>query len=128
MAAVLQTFDYIVIGGGTSGLVVATRLTERPDVKVLVLEAGDSYIGDPRVSMPAGWPALLESEADWNFKTVPQVSSFPNKNSLHPVYSIYLRALERSARQRDRSPPRESIGRLECNQFWCLHHALQSRN
>lgn len=68
------TFDYIIVGGGTSGLVLANRLSENPEVKVLVLEAGKSYLGDPRISMPAGWPALLETEADWNFKIIPQVS------------------------------------------------------
>ena len=34
------TYDYIVVGGGTSGLVVAARLTEDPNVSVLVIEAG----------------------------------------------------------------------------------------
>lgn len=35
-----QVFDYVIIGGGTAGLVVAARLTEDPNVKVVVLEAG----------------------------------------------------------------------------------------
>ena len=35
-----QDYDYIVIGGGTAGLCVAARLTENPDIKVGVLEAG----------------------------------------------------------------------------------------
>lgn len=39
-----ETFDYIVIGGGTSGLVVAARLTENPNVKVGVLEAGKNLM------------------------------------------------------------------------------------
>lgn len=69
-----DSFDYIIIGGGTSGLVLASRLTEDPSVHVLVLEAGKSHIDDPRVNMPAGWPALLGSDADWSFKTTPQVS------------------------------------------------------
>lgn len=74
MTETRDEFDFIIIGGGTSGLVVAARLSENPDVQVLVLEAGDSYLNDPRVNMPAAWPALLETDADWNFTNTPQVS------------------------------------------------------
>ncbi|TGO77515.1 hypothetical protein BELL_0103g00100 [Botrytis elliptica] len=74
MAENAIAFDFIIIGGGTSGLVVANRLSEDPTVNVLVLESGRSYLGDPRVNMPAGWPALLGTEADWNFVTTPQES------------------------------------------------------
>ncbi|KAF7899673.1 hypothetical protein EAF00_004009 [Botryotinia globosa] len=73
MAENAITFDFI-IGGGTSGFVVANRLSEDPTVNVLVLESGRNYLGDPRVNMPAGWPALLGPEADWNFVTTPQES------------------------------------------------------
>lgn len=64
--------DYIIIGGGTSGLVVANRLSENPDVQVLVLEAGKDMTTDPRVNVPAFWTALLGSEADWQYQSVPQ--------------------------------------------------------
>ncbi|KAI0898601.1 putative GMC oxidoreductase [Annulohypoxylon nitens] len=64
--------DYIIIGGGTSGLVVAHRLSENPDVQVLVLEAGKDLSADPRVNIPALWTPLMGSEADWQYKSVPQ--------------------------------------------------------
>lgn len=65
-------YDFIICGGGTAGLTVANRLSKNPAIKVLVLEAGKSHISDFRVNVPNAWRALLESEADWNFETVPQ--------------------------------------------------------
>ena len=67
--------DYIIIGGGTSGLVVANRLSEDPGARVLVLEAGRDLSADPRVNIPALWTSLIGSEeADWQFRTVPQAA------------------------------------------------------
>lgn len=64
--------DYIIIGGGTSGLVVANRLSEDANTQVLVLEAGKDLTSDPRVNIPALWTSLMGSEADWQYKTSPQ--------------------------------------------------------
>ncbi|KAI0906300.1 hypothetical protein F4823DRAFT_607597 [Ustulina deusta] len=64
--------DYIIIGGGTSGLVVANRLSEDPSIEVLVLEAGGDLSLDPRVNIPALWTSLMGSDADWQYKSLPQ--------------------------------------------------------
>lgn len=80
-----QEADYVIVGGGTSGLVVAHRLSEDPDVSIIVLEAGKDLRADPRVNIPGFWTTLLASEADWKFKTVPQVSlqqSLPENQAL----------------------------------------------
>lgn len=71
----MSTFDYVVVGGGTSGLVVAERLTENPNTSVLVLEAGGEHTTDPRIRTPAFWrPLLGVDEFDWAYQSVPQVS------------------------------------------------------
>ncbi|KAJ4256908.1 hypothetical protein NW762_009004 [Fusarium torreyae] len=68
----MSSADYIIIGGGTSGLVIANRLSENPDVQVLVLEAGQDLSNDPRVTVPAFWTTLIGTDADWQFQSVPQ--------------------------------------------------------
>ncbi|TGO47703.1 hypothetical protein BCON_0266g00090 [Botryotinia convoluta] len=67
-----QIYDFIVVGGGTSGIVVATRLSDTPEIQVLVLEAGGNHLDNPQINIPALWPFLLGTEIDWAFKTVPQ--------------------------------------------------------
>lgn len=69
---VMSSPDYIIIGGGTSGLVVANRLSEDPDVQVLVLEAGQDLSADPRVNVPAFFTTLMGSDAAWQYQSVPQ--------------------------------------------------------
>ena len=68
---VVDAFDYVVVGGGSAGCVVATRLSEDPQVSVLLIEAG----GDERrrdIESPEAWPELLGSDVDWAFQTVRQ--------------------------------------------------------
>lgn len=65
--------DYVIVGGGTAGLVLAARLSEDPGTSVVVLEAGTNHLEDPRVNIPALWTTLFGTDADWAFATVPQV-------------------------------------------------------
>ena len=70
-------YDFVIAGGGTAGLVVAARLTENPNVKVGVLEAGPANLGDPMIMMPAMYvKAIGDPKYDWLHKSVPQVSLF----------------------------------------------------
>jgi choline dehydrogenase-like flavoprotein len=67
-------YDFVVVGGGTAGLVVAARLTENPDVTVGVIEAGKNKLGDVLVDTPAFFEKLPGNEEyDWKFHTTPQV-------------------------------------------------------
>ncbi len=68
----VPAFDYVVVGGGTAGAVIAARLTEDPDVTVCVLEAGPSDVGDDSVLRLERWMALLESGYDWDYPVEPQ--------------------------------------------------------
>lgn len=71
-------FDYIIIGGGTSGLVIASRLTEDHSIRVLVIEAGADRRNDPRSFIPGlAAQAYDDPDFDWSFQTTPQVSTIP---------------------------------------------------
>ncbi|KAL4257347.1 GMC oxidoreductase family protein [Pleurotus pulmonarius] len=66
-------FDYLVVGGGTSGLAVAARLSENPDYTVGVIEAGDYHEHEPEVTVPGMMArAIHNPKFDWIFYTVPQ--------------------------------------------------------
>ena len=69
-----NNYDYVIVGGGTAGLVIAARLTENPDVTVGVLEAGKNRLGDMLVDCPAMFLQMFNNtDYDWAFKTIPQV-------------------------------------------------------
>ncbi|KAF6785939.1 GMC oxidoreductase [Colletotrichum sojae] len=66
-------FDYIIVGGGTAGLVVANRLSEDAEVRVLVVEACGDRSADPLVLTPGLVAGIYgKDEYDWNFISVPQ--------------------------------------------------------
>ena len=81
-AAVNAVFDYVVVGGGTAGLVMAARLSENSMISVAVVEAGGFYEQDPTTSLlqiplyDTLWtgkdPKDTNPAVDWGFVTTPQ--------------------------------------------------------
>lgn len=72
---VKEVFDIIVVGGGTAGCVVASRLLQRkPTLSILILEAGEDLSQNPHIYSPQTAPLLLGSDADWKYTSVPQAN------------------------------------------------------
>ncbi|KAH9890332.1 aryl-alcohol dehydrogenase [Xylariomycetidae sp. FL2044] len=68
----VDSYDFLIVGGGTAGLVIASRLSEDPTQRVMVLEAGKDRIDDPRVRTPAFYQACQTSDTSWCYQTEPQ--------------------------------------------------------
>ncbi|KAJ9504007.1 hypothetical protein H2202_000063 [Exophiala xenobiotica] len=66
-------FDYIILGGGTAGLVVASRLSEDPNITVAVIEAGNFEKNNPNVTNTTGLGLAKNTRIDWQYESVPQV-------------------------------------------------------
>ena len=65
-AAPRQTFDYIIVGSGTAGCVLAHRLSADRNLRILVLEAG-AWPTDPAIDSPQAWPGLQGRAFDWGY-------------------------------------------------------------
>jgi len=80
--AVNASYDYVIVGGGTAGLTIATRLAQNPNITVAVVEAGSFYeIGNSNVSQIPAFDAQSANATsligvnpviDWRFTTTPQ--------------------------------------------------------
>ncbi len=77
--ALQDSYDYIVVGSGTAGAVIAGRLAAETDASVLVLEAGGTDQVDA-VQIPGMWPSNIMSERDWGYRA--EASDSVNGRSL----------------------------------------------
>ena len=67
-----ETFDYIIAGAGTCGLVLANRLSADPNVRVAVIEPGEDVRNNVNVTDPALFTVPFGTSIDWQYSTTPQ--------------------------------------------------------
>ncbi|KAF9527983.1 glucose-methanol-choline oxidoreductase [Crepidotus variabilis] len=77
-------FDYVIVGGGTCGFVLANQLSEDPGETVAVIEAGDSVFDNAKVKNTTTYGLCLGTSIDWQYSSAPQV--YADNRTL--VYSL----------------------------------------
>ena len=70
-----SSYDYIIVGAGSAGSVLAARLSEDSDISVLILEAGGEETHNDSFAVPLASISLQRTESDWQYYTVPQKTS-----------------------------------------------------
>jgi choline dehydrogenase-like flavoprotein len=81
-------YDFVIVGGGTSGLVVANRISEMKDVTVVVIEAGDSVLNNPNVSATTGYGLSFGTDIDWAYRTEDQLYAGGSKQIMRAGKAI----------------------------------------
>ncbi|KKP00902.1 glucose oxidase [Trichoderma harzianum] len=72
LATLIDSYDYIIVGAGTSGLLLANRLTEDANLNVAVIDPGADERNNTNVVNPLAWLGLSGTSVDWNYSSVPQ--------------------------------------------------------
>lgn len=80
VATQATTYDYVIAGAGTSGLLLALALTTDPTITVAVLEAGPDNRTDPRITVPEREGSIAGTLYDWNFTTTSQPGLYGGKS------------------------------------------------
>ncbi|KAK1240545.1 hypothetical protein MKX07_004573 [Trichoderma sp. CBMAI-0711] len=72
LASSIDSYDYIIVGAGTCGLLLANRLSQDADYTVAVIDPGADERDNPNVVDPLGWLGLTGTSVYWNYSSVPQ--------------------------------------------------------
>ena len=72
LAELKDEYDYLIVGGGTAGCVLAHRLSQDGRSSVLVIEGGGADLSQPKTVNPLLWPTNIGSDTDWGNRTLPQ--------------------------------------------------------
>lgn len=81
-------YDFVVVGGGMSGLVVANRLSELSNVTVAVVEAGGSVLNNFNVTYVEGYSLAFDTEIDWAYQTEEQIYAGDLKQTIRAGKAI----------------------------------------
>lgn len=117
------TADYIVVGAGSAGAAIASRLSEEPSCSVLLLEAGGPD-SDPNIHIPARFSQLFHSEVDWEYQTIPQ-PGLNNRRDYVPRGKVFGGASSMNAMVYQRGHPSDYDGwAARGNEGWAYEDLL----
>src|SRR5436190_1601234 len=116
-------FDYVVVGAGSAGCVLAARLSEDPDVRVALLEAGGEDT-QPEIHVPAAFPALFKSSLDNErgedaFHGVGGPMAVSESRSMHALVDAMLEAARQAGHEANpdfNGVRQEGVGRFQLTQ------------
>ena len=84
-----SSYDYVIVGGGSAGCVLAARLSENPAAQVALIEAGPMDHA-PEVHTPVAFAQLFKSDHDWDYSSEPEPALFGRRISHRPSIRQFI--------------------------------------